>query len=98
MLLKCSCRNFRRGESIVRMVSWATALGIAVLAAGFAALGAEAESAKASPCKGLEQKACAAKADCSWVPATTRKDGRKVKAYCRLKAKSSTSAKNAPKT
>lgn len=46
----------------------------------------------ASPCKDLEQKACAAKAECSWVAATKRKDGRQVKAYCRLQPKPSAKA------
>ncbi|MCL4767825.1 MAG: hypothetical protein KJZ80_16480 [Hyphomicrobiaceae bacterium] len=41
-----------------------------------------------SPCKDLEQKLCAAKAECIWVAATKRKDGRQVKAYCRLQPKS----------
>ena len=37
-----------------------------------------------SLCKGLNNKACTAKADtCRWIGATTRKDGKKVKAYCR---------------
>ena len=39
-----------------------------------------------SACKGREQKACAAKSECSWIAATKRKDGKQVKAYCRTKS------------
>lgn len=47
-----------------------------------------AAKAKApSPCKGLEQGACTKMGEtCSWIDATTRKDGKQVKAYCRKKA------------
>jgi hypothetical protein len=38
-----------------------------------------------SPCAGLTETACRAAAECSWVPATKRKDGKTVKAYCRKK-------------
>jgi hypothetical protein len=43
----------------------------------------------ASACQGLEEKACGAKSECSWVHATKRKDGKEVKAYCRTKPKTS---------
>lgn len=55
----------------------------------------------ASPCKGLEKTACSKMADtCSWIDATTRKDGKKVKAYCRKRpaANKATNAKPAKKT
>lgn len=77
--------------------SWVNALTVGALAVGLAASVAEAKSENSSPCKGLEQKACSAKADCSWISATTRKDGRKVKAYCRLKSRKSTSAEASKK-
>jgi hypothetical protein len=38
-----------------------------------------------SACAGLSETACRASAGCSWIPSTKRKDGRTVKAYCRLK-------------
>lgn len=39
-----------------------------------------------SACQGLEEKICRQKADeCFWIAATTRKDGKAVKAYCRHK-------------
>lgn len=38
-----------------------------------------------SACAGLSETACRASAGCSWIPATKRKDGKSVKAYCRLK-------------
>lgn len=71
------------------------ALAGAVLALGFATSLAQAQQSKgatASPCKALEQTACAAKSECSWIAATKRKDGRQVKAYCRLKPKKSAAA------
>lgn len=54
----------------------------------------------ASPCQGVEQAACAAKTECTWIAATKRKDGKDVKAYCRAKPTKSTAAaapKAAPK-
>jgi hypothetical protein len=49
----------------------------------FFGVGAEAQSArKASPCKGLDEKACKGKAaECSWI---VPKKG-KQKPYCRLR-------------
>lgn len=38
-----------------------------------------------SPCAGLAETACRAATECSWIPATKRKDGKSVKAYCRKK-------------
>lgn len=49
----------------------------------------------ASDCKGLEANNCAAKSSCSWIDGYTRKDGRKVKSFCR--AKPSSKAKTALK-
>ncbi|NQZ29792.1 MAG: hypothetical protein HRU06_00875 [Oceanospirillaceae bacterium] len=39
----------------------------------------------ASACKGVAEKACNSKDSCSWIKAHKRKDGAKVKAYCRSK-------------
>lgn len=52
---------------------------VAVLAiAALAATGAaEAAAKKASPCKGLDQNACAANAECTWIKP------KKGKEYCR---------------
>jgi hypothetical protein len=61
---------------------------------------AEPKKVAASPCQGIEQAACAAKTECTWIAATKRKDGKDVKAYCRAKpAKSAAAAapKAAPK-
>ena len=41
-----------------------------------------------SQCKGLENNACVTASSCSWVEGYERKDGRKVDAFCRTKAKS----------
>ena len=38
-----------------------------------------------SACKGLEQAACEKAADCTWVGAYERKDGKHVSGYCRGK-------------
>jgi hypothetical protein len=54
----------------------------------------KAATPAASPCKGLDQAACTAKAaDCQWI---TPKSG-KQKPYCRLKSKPAKKAA-APKT
>jgi hypothetical protein len=37
----------------------------------------------ASPCKSLPQSTCVAKTSCTWVQGYTRKDGARIKAYCR---------------
>lgn len=39
----------------------------------------------ASPCQGLDEKACGANTACSWIKATKTKKGTDRKAYCRLK-------------
>jgi hypothetical protein len=41
----------------------------------------------ASPCKGLEESACAASSDCRWQAGYTRKDGIEVKSHCRSSGK-----------
>jgi hypothetical protein len=42
----------------------------------------------ASACKGLDNSACNAKANCGWVNGYERKDGKKVNSFCRTKARS----------
>jgi hypothetical protein len=63
---------------------------IAVLLAAGLAAPALADSA----CKGLEQRQCDGKGDCTWVDGYTRKDGVKVSAHCKaVGKKGSTSSK-----
>ena len=46
------------------------------------------QASAASQCKGLQNEACNEQANsCSWVQGYERKDGRKVNAFCRSKAK-----------
>ena len=68
-------------------------LASSALALSLALPGVQVHAATASPCKVLEQKACAGKTECSWIGATKRKDGKHVKAYCRLKSGKSAAAK-----
>lgn len=44
-----------------------------------------------SVCKGMSQSSCSSKDVCTWVNGYTRKDGVKVKGYCRSKGKSGSS-------
>ena len=44
-----------------------------------------ASAATASQCKGMEQSACLAAGDCTWVDGYTRTDGRAVSSHCKLK-------------
>ena len=46
---------------------------------------APAKKKAASPCQGLDEKACGANTGCSWIKATKTKAGVDRKAYCRLK-------------
>lgn len=55
------------------------------IAAGLLLAGAQAPVA-ANECKGLEQDACQANAACLWVDPYERKDGVKVRGYCRVKS------------
>ncbi|MBK1733486.1 hypothetical protein CKO41_17270 [Thiococcus pfennigii] len=43
-----------------------------------------------SACKGLEQPACTAQANCTWVGGYTRSSGAQVAGYCRSKGNRST--------
>ncbi len=76
-------------EAIAQQVPPAAPAAKAAAPAKAAKAPAKAKSTTASACKGLEQKACGAKSDCSWIAATKRKDGKDVKAYCRTKPKQS---------
>jgi hypothetical protein len=51
----------------------------------------------ASKCKGLSEKACDKSDSCAWVGEFKRKDGAKVKAYCRAKPKKSSLSATAKK-
>ncbi|GAA6154017.1 hypothetical protein [Pseudoteredinibacter isoporae] len=64
---------------------------LAVLALSLSSLGYSKD------CKGQSQSACGKSGSCSWVDGYQRKDGKKVKGYCRVsagKAKNSLSAKS----
>ena len=50
-----------------------------------------------SVCQGLEEKACRTNTECTWIAATTRKDGKEVKAYCRKKSGPTAKAGASPK-
>jgi hypothetical protein len=54
---------------------------LTIALASLAALPAAAENA----CKGLSQQGCEDSAGCGWVKGYTRKDGREVAPYCRVK-------------
>ena len=41
----------------------------------------------ASQCKGVQQDACLANAECAWVNGYVRKDGRSVASHCKTKAR-----------
>jgi hypothetical protein len=41
----------------------------------------------ASKCRGLDERACGAMPECTWVAPRTTKAGKEVKAYCRTKPK-----------
>ena len=57
-----------------------------ILALGIlAATGAGSTVSAASPCQGLAPEQCAGNTACLWVDGYTRKDGRSVKGYCRIK-------------
>lgn len=60
-------------------------------------LGSNTVSA-ASKCKGLSQSACETGNMCGWIAKFKRKDGAKVKAYCRSKPKKSSLINSAKKT
>ena len=68
---------------------------VLILAGGLLLSG---QASAASQCKGLQNEACNEQANsCSWVQGYERKDGRKVNAFCRAKAKrvSKQTSKNA---
>lgn len=70
-------------------IAFGTAVFAAAITAERPALAKEA-AALTSACKGLSSTACAAKSDaCSWIKATTLKNGKTRKAYCRKKASGS---------
>lgn len=44
-------------------------------------------AAAASLCKGMQQDACTADAQCLWVDSYTRKDGRAVASHCKTRSR-----------
>jgi len=59
---------------------------VLIIAAGTTPAGA------ASACKGLEKAKCEAKSECIWIDQYTRKDGKKVSAYCKSAGKKKASS------
>jgi len=57
-----------------------------LLTAAVAGVSFSGQLSAQSACKGLENSACSANASCSWVEGYERKDGRKVKSFCRTKS------------
>jgi hypothetical protein len=57
----------------------------AMIAAGCALAIGSGTALAESACKGLPQGACEKAADCIWVGAYERKDGKQVSGYCRSK-------------
>ena len=53
--------------------------------ATLAAVFISAPASSANLCKGLESNACTTNLSCGWVEGYERKDGRKVKSFCRSK-------------
>ena len=51
----------------------------------------------ASECRGLEQPVCSGNAQCRWIAAYTRSDGREVSGYCRMLPESAGAGKVSPK-
>lgn len=51
----------------------------------------------ASACKGLSKSSCGSNSSCTWVDGYTRKDGKKVSAYCRAVGKKKSDSKKATK-
>ena len=47
-----------------------------------------------SACKGLDQRQCGGKSDCTWVDGYTRKDGVKVSSHCKAIGKRDGSSGN----
>ena len=56
-----------------------------------------APTALAAECKGQSKSACGRMSACTWVDGYTRKDGAKVKAYCRKAKASKSSSKSGSK-
>jgi len=57
--------------------------GVALLSTVLIIAAATTPAGAASQCKGLEKGKCEANAACVWVSDYTRKDGKKVSAYCK---------------
>lgn len=57
-----------------------------LLTATLAGVSVSGQVSAASACKGLENAACNSNTSCGWVQGYERKDGRKVKSFCRTKS------------
>lgn len=60
----------------------------------FAALMSAGQANAASQCKGLDNGACTKNNACGWVDGYERKDGRKVKSFCRTTNKTKAAKKS----
>jgi hypothetical protein len=59
---------------------------------------ADAKKKTLPACQGLKEAECKAKPECVFVPASKRKDGRPIAAYCRAKPQPSAKKTNANTT
>lgn len=78
-------------KGVLKSVSAAASIAMLLIAG-------PANAADPIQCKGLENNACVTEDTCSWVQGYERKDGRKVSAFCRTKAKSKATSAAAVQT
>ncbi len=72
--------------------------GITLLSTALVTLFAAPAISAPSVCKGLDEAACAAQAECRWMDGYTRKDGVQVSSHCRKGAKKDAAPQAMPKT
>ena len=72
--------------------------GITLLSTALVTLFATPAISAPSVCKGLDEAACAAQAECRWMDGYTRKDGVQVSSHCRKGAKKDAVPQAMPKT
>ena len=72
--------------------------GIALLSTALITLFATPAISAPSVCKGLDEAACGAQAECRWMEGYTRKDGVQVSSHCRKGAKKDAAPHAMPKT
>lgn len=72
--------------------------GITLLSTALVTLFATPAISAPSVCKGLDEAACTAQAECRWMDGYTRKDGVQVSSHCRKGAKKDAAPQAMPKT